>query len=135
MACLLPMTLVAAACAGALESRERFLLVNCLQVASTSLSQIAPVVVAVTISPSLTAVIPAAALAQAASVVAILAVVYRLEGPFSFRSFDREEARTLLGYGGWMAVTNLVSLRSPPPTSFSLDRSWALWRSPITRCR
>ena len=109
MACLLPMTLVAAACAGALESRERFLLVNCLQVASTSLSQIAPVVVAVTISPSLTAVIPAAALAQAASVVAMLAVVYRLEGPFSFRAFDRKEARTLLGYGGWMTVTNLIS--------------------------
>ena len=60
MACLLPMTLVAAAGAGALESRERFLLVNCIQVVTTSLSQIAPVIVAVTISPSLTAVIPAA---------------------------------------------------------------------------
>ena len=69
------MTLVAAAGAGALESRERFLLVNCIQVVTTSLTQIAPVVVAVTISPSLTAVIPAAALAQAASVVAMLAVV------------------------------------------------------------
>jgi O-antigen/teichoic acid export membrane protein len=109
MACLLPMTLVAAAGAGALESRERFLLVNCIQVVTTSLTQIAPVVVAVTISPSLTAVIPTAALAQAASVVAMLAIVYRLEGPFSFRSFDRGEARTLLGYGGWMTVTNLVS--------------------------
>jgi O-antigen/teichoic acid export membrane protein len=108
MACLLPMTLVAAAGAGALESRERFLLVNCIQVATTTLSQIAPVVVAVTISPSLTAVIPAAALAQAASVVAMLAVVYWFEGPFSFRAFDRKEARTLLGYGGWMTVTNLI---------------------------
>jgi hypothetical protein len=98
MACLLPMTLVAAAGAGALESRERFLLVNCIQVVTTSLTQIAPVIVAVTISPSLTAVIPAAALAQAASVVAMLAVVYRLEGPFSFRSFDREEARTQTTY-------------------------------------
>ena len=38
----------------------------------------------------------------------MLAVVYRLEGPFSFRAFDRKEARTLLGYGGWMTVTNLI---------------------------
>jgi O-antigen/teichoic acid export membrane protein len=108
MACLLPMTLISAAGGGALESRERFLLVNCIQVASMSLSQIAPVVVAVTVSPSLTAVIPAAAIAQATSVLAMLIVVYRLEGPFSFRAFDWREGRTLLGYGGWMTVTNVI---------------------------
>jgi O-antigen/teichoic acid export membrane protein len=108
MAWLLPMTLVSASAAGALESRERFFLVNCIQVASVSLSQIAPVIVAVAVSPSLAVVIPATAIAQATSVVAMLIVVNRLEGPFSFRALDWREGRTLLGYGGWMAITNMV---------------------------
>jgi O-antigen/teichoic acid export membrane protein len=108
MACLLPMTLVSASAGGALESRERFFLANCIQVAGVSLSQIAPVIVAVTVSPSLTAVIPATVIAQATSVVATLIVVHRLEGPFSFRALDWREGRTLLGYGGWMAVTNMM---------------------------
>jgi O-antigen/teichoic acid export membrane protein len=108
MACLLPMTLVSASAGGALESRERFFLVNCIQVASVSLSQIAPVIVAVAYSPSLAVVIPATAIAQATSVVAMLIIVNRLEGPFSLRALDRKEGRTLLGYGGWMAITNLM---------------------------
>src|SRR5258708_17800269 len=65
MACLLPMTLVSASAAGALESRERFFLGNCIQVASVSLSQIAPLILAVTVPPSLAVVIPATAIAQA----------------------------------------------------------------------
>ena len=39
---------------------------------------------------------------------AVLAVVYRLEGPFLLRSVDWGEARKLLGYGGWMFATNVV---------------------------
>ncbi len=108
MACLLPMTLVSASAGGALESRERFFLVACIQVASLSLSQIAPVIVAVAVSPSLAVVIPATVIAQATGVVVMLMIVTRLEGPFSFRALDWREGRTLLGYGGWMAITNMM---------------------------
>ena len=108
IACLLPLTLISTAAAGALESREQFLLVNVIQIGSISLSQIAPVVMAMILGPSLMVVIPAAAIAQASGGIAILAVVYRLEGPFSLRAFDRREARALLGYGGWMSITNVV---------------------------
>ena len=109
IACLLPLTLISAAGQGALESREFFVLVNSLQIFTIALAQIAPVVAAVFISPSLTVVIPTAAGAQALGAIVNLAVVYRLEGPFSLRAIDWGEARKLLGYGGWMFATNVVN--------------------------
>lgn len=108
IACLLPLTLISAAGAGALESRELFLLVNSIQIFSMTLAQIAPVVAAIFVSPSLTVVIPTAAVAQGLGAIAVLAAVYRLEGPFSFRAVDWGEARKLLGYGGWMFATNVL---------------------------
>jgi O-antigen/teichoic acid export membrane protein len=108
IAVLFPLALISGVGIGALESRERFLLANVLQIVGMSLTQIAPAVVAATVSPSLTAVIPTAAVAQASSVVVVLSVVYWLEGPFSVRAFDRREARALLGYGGWISVSNII---------------------------
>lgn len=109
LATLFPFALIEGVGVGALESRERFLLANVLQVLGTSLTQIAPVVMAVLVSPSLTVVVPAAAIANALSVVLVLAVVYRLEGPFSVRGFDWTAARSLLSYGGWISVSNVLS--------------------------
>jgi len=109
IACLLPLTLISAAGAGALDSRELFLLVNVIQIVSMSLSQIVPVIMAVFVSPALTVVIPAAVLAQALGSIAVIACVYHLEGPFSLRAVQWGEARKLLGYGGWMAATNVVN--------------------------
>ncbi len=63
---------------------------------------------AVLVSPSLTVVIPTVAVMQAVSTIVIGVCVYRLEGPFSFRAFDRSEARTLLHYGGWVTVTAVI---------------------------
>ena len=70
--------------------------------------QVAPVIAAIFVSPSLTVVIPTAAVAQGLGAIAVLAVVYRLEGPFSLRAIDWGEARKLLGYGGWMFATNVL---------------------------
>jgi O-antigen/teichoic acid export membrane protein len=107
IACLLPLTLISAAGAGALESRELFLLVNTIQICTMTVAQLAPVLAAIFVSPSLTVVIPTAAVAQGLGAIAVLAVVYRLEGPFSLRAIDLGEARKLLGYGGWMFATNV----------------------------
>jgi O-antigen/teichoic acid export membrane protein len=117
IAAVFPMALISGVGFGALESREQFLLANVLQILGMSVTQIAPALVAVFVSPSLTAVIPTAAVAQASSVVLVLAVVYRLEGPFSVWAFNRQEARALLGYGGWISVSNIVS-----PILASLDQ-------------
>jgi O-antigen/teichoic acid export membrane protein len=108
IACLLPLTLISAAGGGALESRELFLLVNSIQIFAMTLAQVAPVVAAIFVSPSLTVVIPTAAVAQGLGAIVVLAVVYRLEGPFSLRAVDWGEARRLLGYGGWMFATNVL---------------------------
>jgi O-antigen/teichoic acid export membrane protein len=109
IACLLPLTLLSTAGAGALESRELFPLVNGIQIVGTTITQVAPVIMAVFVSPSLTVVIPTQAVAQGLGAIAVLAVVYRLEGPFSLRAIDWGEARKLLGYGGWMFATNVVN--------------------------
>jgi O-antigen/teichoic acid export membrane protein len=108
IACLLPLTLISTAGAGALESRELFLLVNTIQILSMTLAQVAPIIAAIFVSPSLTVVIPTAAASQALGAIAVLAVVYRLEGPFSLRAIDWGEARKLLNYGGWMFATQVI---------------------------
>ncbi len=108
VACLLPLTLISAAGAGALESRELFLLVNSIQIFAMTLAQVAPVVAAIFVSPSLTVVIPTAAASQALGAIVVLVFVYRLEGPFSLRAIDWGEARKLLNYGGWMFATQVI---------------------------
>src|SRR5580704_895614 len=108
IACLLPLTLISAAGAGALESRELFLLVNSIQIFTTTVAQVAPIVAAIFISPSLTVVIATAAISQGLGAIVVLAVVYRLEGPFSLRAIDWGEARKLLNYGGWMFASQVI---------------------------
>ena len=111
IACLLPLTLISAACAGALDSRELFLLVNLIQVVCDEiLLQIAPVVMAVLVSPSLTVVIPTAVAAQALGAITVIVVVYYLEGAVLTSRHRLGRSKKLLGYGGWMTATNVVNL-------------------------
>ena len=114
---LFPLALVSGVGIGALESRERFLLANVLQVCGTSFGQIVPVILAVMVSPSLAVVIPAAVVARALTVAAILFAVYRDEGPLSLAAFDRHQAKSLLSYGGWISVSGIIS-----PILSSLDQ-------------
>ena len=114
---LFPLALVSGVGIGALESREQFLLANVLQVSGGSLGQIVPVILAVVVSPSLAIVIPAAVVARALTVAAILIAVYHDEGPLSSAAFDRHQARKLLSYGGWISVSGIIS-----PILSSLDQ-------------
>ncbi|MCK1404937.1 oligosaccharide flippase family protein [Bradyrhizobium sp. 76] len=114
---LFPLALLSGVGIGALESRERFLLANVLQISGSSLGQIAPVVVAVMHSPSLAVVVPIAAIARALTAAAILIAVYRDEGPLSLVDFDRHQVKKLLSYGGWISVSGIIS-----PILSSLDQ-------------
>jgi O-antigen/teichoic acid export membrane protein len=114
---LFPLALVAGVGIGALESRERFLLANVLQISGMSLGQIGPVILALAVSPSLAIVIPAAAMVRALTVVAIMIAVYRNEGPLSLKAFDQRQARKLLSYGGWITVSGVIG-----PLLVSLDQ-------------
>src|SRR5260370_34344989 len=90
------MTLVLGVAIGALESRERFLLANVLQTTGSTISQIAPMVAAILVGPSLTVVIPVMAASRAPNALLAPAVVARLEGPFNTPGFHKEAARGLL---------------------------------------
>ncbi len=114
---LFPLALLSGVGVGALESRERFLLANILQVLGMSLGQIVPVVLAVCVSPSLAVVVPAAVIARALTVGAILAAALRQEGRLTLDSFDLKQARGLLSYGGWVTLSGLLS-----PILTSLDQ-------------
>ncbi len=109
IAAMLPVALVSAVGAGAMESRERFLAVNVFQTVGGVLGQALPVVCALLIAPSLAVLIPAAFLTRLASTIGILIYVFRAEHPVDLRRFDRSRVRELLGYGAWVSVTGVVS--------------------------
>jgi len=117
ISCLLPLALISGVASAALESSDRFLAVNILQVVGSTVGQVLPVTCAVLISPSLAIVIPAAVLSRIFSILLTLGFVIREEWPMSLRSFDRKRATTLLSYGGWISVTNIFA-----PLIVSLDQ-------------
>jgi O-antigen/teichoic acid export membrane protein len=109
IAAMLPVALVSAIGSGALESRERFLASNVLQTFGGVIGQVAPVVSALVIAPTLTVVIPAAFFARLLSTLVIWTVVAWSERPVDFRRFDPGRLRELLGYGLWVTVSAGIS--------------------------
>jgi O-antigen/teichoic acid export membrane protein len=106
---LFPLALLTGVGIGALESRERFGLANLLQVTGGSVGQVLPAILVIVLHPSLGIVIPASVVARGLTVVAILAVVTRLEGPLRLSHFDRGTIPGLLRYGGWVTVSSVIS--------------------------
>lgn len=117
MIATLPLALVSSVLNGALEGRNRFLAVNVLQVVSNTAFQVVPLAVAFLYGPSLELVIPAAVLSRAAMNLPFL-VACRWAVPLSLvPSFSIHRARSLVSYGGWVALTGIVS-----PVMETLDR-------------
>ena len=108
IAAMIPATLVSGVCVGALESRERFAAANGLQILSTTIGQVVPAILALTIGPSLVVVVPGIASAGIAGALAAYAFAYRQEGPLRFSDFDRKRATVLLSYGGWVTVSSII---------------------------
>jgi O-antigen/teichoic acid export membrane protein len=117
VAALLPLALVSGVAVGTLEARERFVAANILQVIGSSAGQIIPVVCAVLIAPNLSVVIPAAVITRVLGVLLICVYVLLKNGPWTAARPDFATAKGLLGYGGWVTVTGLVS-----PILDSLDQ-------------
>ena len=109
VAAMLPVALVSAIGAGAMESREQFFMANVFQTFGGVLGQLLPLMAALLIGPSLSIVIPAAFMARLISTVMIWFVVVRSERPISFRQFDRSHMRQLIGYGAWVSISSMLS--------------------------
>jgi O-antigen/teichoic acid export membrane protein len=105
----LPLALVSSVLNGALEGRNRFAVVNALQVLSTAVFQVVPLAVAYARGPSLAVVIPAAVLSRAVMNVPFLVAAF-VHVPLTFRPrVSAANARSLLSYGRWIALSGMIS--------------------------
>lgn len=116
VACMLPLALASGVAFGALESRERFLAVNLLQMTGSAAGQIVPALCAVFISPSLEWVIPAAFLIRLLTTVQVFWHLRRVDR-LRLTRYDRGQGGALFKYGAWVSVTNIVG-----PILTSLDQ-------------
>ena len=105
---MLPLALVAAVGRGSIEAREDFFTVNVLDLIGIVLGQVAPVLCAVFINPTLNVVIPAAFIARATSVALMFAFIARTERISLLQAFHLSRARELFGFGAWVSVTNIA---------------------------
>jgi O-antigen/teichoic acid export membrane protein len=106
---ILPLSMASGISIGALESRERFLASNVIQILSNMLGQILPLLTALFISPSLTTVIPAILAVRALTAIATLMFVVVSEQLHRFTLFDLRRAKSLFQFGIWVALTNIIS--------------------------
>ncbi|MFY8094618.1 MAG: flippase [Niveispirillum sp.] len=116
VAAMLPLALASGVGFGALESRERFLAVNLLQMTGSAAGQVVPALCAVFISPSLEWVIPAAFLIRLLTTVQVFWHLSRVDR-LRLTRYDRGHGQSLFKYGAWVSVTNIVG-----PILTSLDQ-------------
>jgi O-antigen/teichoic acid export membrane protein len=105
---MVPLTLIGGIARAAIESRERFLVVNLLELVWIVPGQIFPLVAAVWIGPELTVLLPAVFAARLAAVILALGVIVKTEPADAFLIFDGSRLREMLGFGAWVSVSNLI---------------------------
>ena len=108
MAALVPVLMIGGVFVGSLEARERFGLVNATQVAGGVISQLAAVLAALMISPSLEVVVPVIAVARTIPVVLQGVFAVQVLGIRSFERPDTVALGRLFRFGSWVSVTSIV---------------------------
>ena len=108
MAWAVPLVTTTATIRGILEARHRFGLLNAIQVPTSALNQLAPLMV-LPFGDSLTYLVGALVLSRLVGMLVFLGAALRqLERPFSGPFFMRERLAKLFSYGGWLTVTNVI---------------------------
>lgn len=117
LALALPLATVSGVLTGALQGRSRFLELNAVSVLTSVLTQLVPLGVAWVWSPDLALLLPAVVATRVFAILVLLALcdahVFRGQP----RRFSRVQARSLLGFGGWVTVTAMIG-----PLMTMLDR-------------
>ena len=109
LALAVPVATMTGVMTGVLEGRRRFGVVNLFQVGGSLLFQIVPLVVAYAAGPGLEILIP---VAVATRIVGTLPFAYLVKRDLPLRGgprFEKRLARQLLGYGGWVTLTGVIS--------------------------
>jgi len=109
IAAAVPVATSTAVMNGALIGKERFGVVNLVQVGGMLLFQTVPLLVAITVGPALYIIIPAAVLSRSVILVPLFLMLKRMLPLVGRPRLDCARARELLGYGAWVTVTNTVS--------------------------
>lgn len=104
----LPLALLSSVLNGALEGRSKFLIVNLLQVATSTAFQLIPLGVALTLGGSLAFVIPAAVITRAAMSLLSLYACYRQVQLVGAPQASIATVKSLFNYGGWIALTSVI---------------------------
>jgi O-antigen/teichoic acid export membrane protein len=116
LAFAIPFTVATAVLRGALEAMQRFGIVNALRTPYGLLLFLGPVA-AVPFSRSLVPAVAILTIGRAALTVAHVVVCARIVPAFWDLRINSNTTRSLLGFGGWMTVSNLLS-----PLMNTLDR-------------
>lgn len=117
LALALPVSLLTNVLRGALQGANRFGELNLINVVVGPLGQLATVAVALWISPSLDAVLPALYITRVAFLACYAVVIARSVTRGWTPTFDRGLVRDLLGFGSWVTISSLIS-----PMMTMLDR-------------
>ncbi len=108
MAASVPLVTLTTAARGALEARHSFRLLNVLQVPTSALTQMAPLLV-LPFSRNLAWLVGALAISRLlGTVVFLAAALRRFEAPLAGPFFVSKRLRELFSYGGWLTVTNVI---------------------------
>jgi O-antigen/teichoic acid export membrane protein len=105
---MVPVTLIGGIARSAIESRERFLVVNLLELVWTVPGQILPLLAAIWIGPELTVLLPPVFATRLLAVILALGIAFKTEHAGAFLIFDIRRLREMLGFGAWISVTNLI---------------------------
>jgi O-antigen/teichoic acid export membrane protein len=94
---------------GALQGRERFAQTNAVRILSTILFQVVPLAIAWHWGPNVSVLLLAGMATRIATLVVLWIACNREFGWNGRFQFERDQVRILLGFGGWVTVTALIS--------------------------
>ncbi|MGH6987781.1 MAG: flippase [Caulobacteraceae bacterium] len=109
VAIAVPVTTTLAILRGAMQGREMFLPLNIISASTQALFQILPVIIAWLVGPSLPNLLAGALAARLVGVLLFGTYIYANLIRGTAPRVNRREARTLLGYGGWVTVSSVFS--------------------------
>lgn len=117
LALALPITLVTQVLRGAMQGAEQFASLNLITTLGSIFSQLVTLAVALWITPQLTVILPVMFISRLFSLAGMAWQVRRRILTDIFPRFELRRALDLLSFGGWVALSGLVS-----PLMTTLDR-------------